>query len=325
MWYSADMQPAGAIQEGFDAAQSRPNPDFRPAQAVDLQETYQVYVLANEHLNRKLGRDTNLEQHTLPTRALAVRSNALRYDPERFWVADFGGRIGGFGLATRRRTLWYLAALHVLPEFQGRGIGTELFRRCLGELGAAGNPTLLTTADSANPVSTGMYFRFGLLPQTAILQLQGQPRTLGKSGVVLRQADLSAAQDEFDRIDKIVLGEIRPEDHHCWAAVPSMIPFLAYERDRVVGYIYVDREGAVGPAAVERPELLPATISAALEVYAAEQSSPVQIRIASDARETLSALFTQGINCITEVRLLLTSRKFGLFDQYLFSGADALI
>jgi GNAT superfamily N-acetyltransferase len=319
------MQPARAIQRGFAGAQSRANPEFRLAKAADLQETYKVYVAANEYLNRHLGRDTNLEKHTFPIRALAVRSNALRYDPNSFWVAGFGDRIGGFGLATRRRTLWYLAALHVLPEFQGQGIGTQLLRRCLGEFDSGDSPTLLTTSDSANPVSTGMYLRFGLLPQTAILQLQGQPRSLGKKGVVLRQADPSAAQDEFDRVDKIVLGEIRPEDHHCWATVPSMIPFLAYERDRVVGYIYVDREGAVGPAAVERPELLPATISAALEIYAAEQSAPVQIRIASDARETLNVLFTHEINCITEVRLLLTSRKFGLFDQYLFSGADALI
>jgi GNAT superfamily N-acetyltransferase len=324
MWYSAGMNPAGAVEKGLAAAESRPNPNFRLANAADLHETYKVYVIANEHLNRHLGRNANLEKHTLPARALAVRSNALRYDPNRFWVADFGDRIGGFGLATRRRTLWYLAALHVLPEFQGQGIGTQLVRRCLGEFDAGDSPILLTTSDSANPVSTGMYFRFGLLPQTAILQLQGQPRSLGKKGVLLRQADLASVQNGFDRIDKIVLGEIRPEDHYCWSTVPSIIPYLAYERDRIVGYIYIDREGAIGPAAVERPELLLPTISAALETCAADQSAPMQIRIASDARETLSALFAHGINCVTEVRLLLTSRKFGLFDQYLFSGADAL-
>ena len=324
MWYSARMQPTLAAERGFAVSESRPNAEFRLANDADLQETYQVYVIANEHLNRNLGRHTDLQKHTLPARALAVRANALRFDPGRFWVAEIGGKIGGFGLATRRRTLWYLAALHVLPEFQGQGIGTRLVQRCLGEFDPGDSPRLLTTSDSANPVSTGMYLRLGLLPQTTIIQLQGQPRTLGKRGIVLRQADPSLVQAGFDRIDEIVLGEVRPEDHHCWATVPSMIPYLAYEGDRIVGYIYVDREGAVGPAAVERPELLPSTISAALETYAAGQSTPVQMRIASDARETLSALFTHGISCITEVRLLLTSRKFGLFDQYLFSGADAL-
>jgi hypothetical protein len=48
------------------------------------------------------------------------------------------------------------------------------------------------------------------------------------------------------------------------------------------------------------------------------------MRVPIDARETLNVLFSHGINCVTEVRLLLTSRKFGFFDRYLFSGADAL-
>jgi len=317
------MQPPGIVEKP-SGSDSRPSPEFRLANAADVPDTYHIYVVANEHLNRNLGRQDDLEKHTLPTRAIAVRSNALRYDPDRFWVADFGGKIGAFGLATRRRTLWYLAALHVLPEFQGQGVGTELVRRCLGGLPPGDSPTLLTTSDSANPVSTGMYFRFGLVPQTSIIQLQGSPRSLGMKGIVLRPAHHADAQKSFDSIDRIVLGEIRPEDHACWATVPSIVPYLAYERDRVVGYAYIDRDGAIGPVATERPELLPSAISAALETYAAEQSNPVQMRIPVDARETLSALFSHDVNCITEVRLLLTSRKFGLFDRYLFSGADAL-
>lgn len=317
------MPPAETTNSGF-AANPRLKPKFRLANAQDLQETYMVYVVANEHLNRQLGRASDLEKHTLPTRALAVRSNALRFDQQRFWVADFGGRIGGFGLATRRRTLWYLAALHVLPEFQGHGIGSELVRRCLGSFDPGESPTMLTTSDSANPISTGIYCRLGLLPQTTIIQVQGLPRSLGLKHVSLRRAGGAAVQESLDQVDKIVLGETRPEDHQCWSTVSSMTPYLAFEKDRMVGYIYVDREGALGPAAVERPELLPGTISAALETCAADQSAPVQIRVPSDARETLGALFSHGINCITEVRLLLTSRRFGLFDRYLFSGADAL-
>lgn len=312
------------IPENGAPAIPPPRPEFRLAEATDIQETYSIYVAANEHLNRNLGRRPELEKHTLPTRALAVRANALRHDPGSFWIASFGEKTGGFGLATRRRTLWYLAALHVLPEFQGQGVGTELVRRCMGEFPAGDSPTLLTTSDSANPVSTGMYFRFGLLPQTSIIQLQGKPRSFGSQQIVLRPASGTTVQDYFAHADRIVLGEIRPEDHECWATVPSMMPYLAYENDRVVGYVYIDREGAIGPAALERPELLPPALSAALDAYAAGQSNPVQVRVPSDARETLSALFSHGFNCVTEVRLLLTSRKFGWFDRYLFSGADAL-
>ncbi len=208
---------------------------------------------------------------------------------------------------------------------RGKASVRSLFGAALASSDAGDSPTMLTTSDSANPVSTGMYLRLGLLPQTTIIQVQGQPRLLGQGNVVLRPADGPSAQESFDHVDQIALGEIRPEDHQCWATVSSMVPYQVFEKDRMVGYIYVDREGALGPAAVERPELLPSTISAALETYAVGQSAPVQIRISSDARETLRELFSHGINCITEVRLLLTSRTFGLFDRYLFSGADALI
>lgn len=323
MCHSSDVQSTHKGAPEF-ATGSRPEPHFRLANEDDLRATYRVYVVANEELNLRLGRPSELEKHTLPTRALAVRANAVRHDPNRFWVAEFDGRIGGFGLATRRRTLWYLAALHVLPEFQGQGIGKELVRRCLGELAPGDSPTLLTTSDSANPVSTGMYLRMGLLPQTAIVQVEGIPRKLGLNNLTLHPGDTPNAPEYFDRIDREVLGEVRPEDHQCWATIASMVPYFVYERDRLVGYIYADREGALGPAAVQRPELLAGTISAALKTYSAEHSAPVQMRIASDARETLGVLFSHGIDHITEVRLLLTSRKFGLFDRYLFSGADAL-
>ena len=312
-------------QHGLAAEHARTRPEFRLATEADLENTYKVYLNANQDLNRRIGRSVDLEKHTLPTRALAVRRNALRYDAERFWIAEFGKSIGGFGLAIRRRSFWYLAALHVLPEFQGCGVGSELVRRCLGDLqGSDRKIPLLTTSDSANLASTGLYLRFGLLPQTSIMQLQGLPRSLGQNSVALRRVDSTICQDAFDQIDQIVLGEIRPEDHQCWASVPSIVPYLAYGRDRIVGYIYIDRDGALGPAAVERPEFLAPIVSAALETYAADHSTEVQIRIASSARDCLGTLFTAGFNSVTEVRLLLTSREFGRFDQYLFSGADAL-
>lgn len=321
---NSSPKPQGHTAE-FPRLQAR----LRLATEADIEPTFQIYLAANQDLNRRIGRKSDLEKHTLPTRALAVRRNALRYDPELFWIAEFGREngdcIGGFGLAIQRRSFWYLAALHVLPEFQGCGVGSALVRRCLGELDASDRPMpLLTTSDSANFASTGLYFRFGLFPQTSILQLQGWPRSLGQSGVTLRPTNHAMGQDAFDRLDQIVLGGIRPEDHQCWAMVPSLIPYLAYQQDRMVGYIYIDGDGALGPAAVERPELLSSTLSAAFESYAADHSNQLQIRIATSARECLGTLFSVGFSCITEIRLLLTSCEFGRFDQYLFSGADAL-
>ena len=317
------MQNLRSQRPGIDASPEAQT-HYRLVAEADLRETYQVYVKANQALNRRLGREADLEKHTLPARALAVRANGLRYDRERFWIAEIGNSIVGFGLAIRRRSFWYLAAMHVLPEFQGRGIGSALYKRCLGDLTPDGPITLLTTSDSANSTSTGMYLRFGLLPQTGVIQVEGVPRPFGQKEVELRRTDSTVAEAAFGQFDRSVLGEIRPEDHQCWATIPTIVPYLVYARDRLIGYIYIDREGALGPAAVERPELLQPTILAALESYAVNQSTTVQLRIPSVARDCLGALFSCGFARVTETRLLLTSNEFGQMDRYLFSGADAL-
>lgn len=311
---------------GMTAKTIRIQPQLRLATEADIEPTFQVYIAANQDLNSRVGRHADLTKHTLPTRALAVRRNALRCDPERFWIAEFGNTICGFGLAICRPSFWYLAALHVLPEFQGCGVGRSLVRQCLGQTdGSKRQIPLLTTSDSANLASTGLYLRFGLMPQTSIIQLQGMPRPFGQSAITLRRAEALVHQEAFDRCDQIVLGGIRPEDHQCWAMVPSMVPYLAYNQDRVIGYIYIDGEGALGPAAVEQPEFLAPTISAAFETFARDHSNEVQIRIPSTARKCLHSLFSAGFSSVTEIRLLLTSCNFGRFDRYLFSGADALL
>ena len=300
-------------------------PRLRLATEADLEETFRIYLAANRDLNHRLGRNVDIESHSLPARAMAVRRNALLYDQERFWVAEFEGTISGFGLAIRRRSLWYLAALHVLPQFQGRGFGSKLLRSCLGDPGNGNLPqSLLCISDAANMISTGLYGRFGMFPQSIIIQLQGAPRSLRKTGVTLCRADPRVDQHSFDTIDQLVLGETRPEDHVCWSSVPSLVPYLVHERDQVSGYIYIDRDGALGPAAVKRPELLLPAISAGLTTQDAGHSSVMRIRIPGAARESLAALLSAGFKFDTGINLFLTSREFGRLDQYLFSGADAL-
>jgi hypothetical protein len=249
-----------------------------------------------------------------------VRRSGLQFDPDRFWVAEYGRALIGFGLAIRRRSLWYLAALHILPEHQSHGIGGELLRRCLGDPNTL-PPSLLTISESINLVSTALYARWGMFPQVAIVQLEGTPVSLGSGHLTLR---LAVSPAELDRFDLRVLGEIRPEDHQCWRSVDGVEPYLVLEGNHTVGYIYVDSAGALGPAAVERSDLLCPTISAALEMLQAKASRVARLRLPGTARETFAALLSAGFRIDTGVNLFLTSRQFGHLDQYLFSGADAL-
>ncbi len=61
MCYSSEMQPADFAETAF-APGAPPKPEFRLASRADVEETYKVYVIANEELNRQLGRHSDLEE-----------------------------------------------------------------------------------------------------------------------------------------------------------------------------------------------------------------------------------------------------------------------
>ncbi|MGW6913995.1 GNAT family N-acetyltransferase [Kitasatospora sp. NPDC054939] len=60
----------------------------------------------------------------------AARTRHLvRTDPQGCWLAERGGAPVGAVLALRREGVWVLALLAVVPEAQGRGVGTLLLER----------------------------------------------------------------------------------------------------------------------------------------------------------------------------------------------------
>src|ERR687884_33838 len=105
-----------------DAAVDQPpmtgNVLFRLASRDDLEATYEVFVAAANELHARTGRPPVDDTPQRRGWALPFRRHALAHDPARFWVAEAGDLIVGFGIAMLRDHLWYLAALHVLPEYQ---------------------------------------------------------------------------------------------------------------------------------------------------------------------------------------------------------------
>ena len=94
-------------------------PELRLATEADIEETFQVYLRANEDLNRRIGRVATLRNIRCPP-GRSPFAGARFATIRAFLDCGIDGTIGGFGLAIRRRSFWYLAALHVLPEFQGQ-------------------------------------------------------------------------------------------------------------------------------------------------------------------------------------------------------------
>ena len=246
-------------------------------------------------------------------------ASALRHDPDGFWVAEADGALVGFGIAVQREHVWYLAALHIRPAYQSRGIGAEIIRR---QLAAARPGSLLTVgADARNPVSNALYGRFGMFPETPLVEVSGVPWS-SDTGILRPGAP---APDELAAIDRAVLGVARPEDHAFWGSVPGLHAFAVMRGDRPVGYAYVQADGAIGPIAVLDPADLGDAVEASIGVAAELGATSARVRIPGAARGAIERMLDHGWRYGDGVTLVLTSAPWGRWDRYVTSGADALL
>jgi GNAT superfamily N-acetyltransferase len=292
---------------------------FRHATADDFHATYDIFIEAANDLARTRGWTPVDRPTSPPERFLAFRASAIRHDPERFWVAEADGDMVGFGIAVQREHTWYLAALHVRPAYQARGVGAEVVRRCL----AAARPDslLIVGADARNPVSNALYGRFGMYPETPLVELSG-PAEPGSTAVLLAGPPTAA---ELDRFDRASLGMTRPQDHAFWSSVSSLRAYSVLRENRTVGYAYVQADGAIGPIAVLDPEDLASAVEASIAAAARLGAASARIRIPGVARPTIARLLARGWRYGDAVTLVLTSAPWGRWDRYVTSGADALL
>jgi ribosomal protein S18 acetylase RimI-like enzyme len=298
---------------------------FRRATHDDSRPTYGIMIEATDDLARTRGWAQAARPATPPDRFLAFRASVLRHDPDGFWVAEADGDLVGFGIAVQRDTVWYLAALHIRPAYQSRGIGAELVRRAL----AAARPASLLTvgADARNPMSNALYGRFGMFPETPLVELSGA--TWASDTGILRPG--APPSVDLASIDQTVLGMTRPQDHAFWGAVPGLHAF-AVVGDRsvvgdrgVVGYAYVQGDGAIGPIAVLDPADLALAVEASIGVAYGLGATTARVRIPGAARDAVGLLLARGWRYGDGVTLVLTSAPWGRWDRYVTSGADALL
>ena len=292
---------------------------YRRATPEDSRTTYDVFRDTAGHLAKTRGWAAMQRPADPPERFLAFRASVLRHDPGGFWVAEADGDLVGFGIAVQREHVWYLAALHVRPAYQSKGVGAEIIRRAL----AAAKPDSLLTvgADARNPVSNALYGRFGMFPHMALLELSG-PATPGATDI-LRPGAPDAG--DLDAIDRATLGVARPEDHEFWASVSSLHAYAVVRDGRSVGYAYVQADGAIGAIAVLAPADLAPTLDASIAVAADIGAATARVRIPGVAREAIAGLLARGWRYGDAVTLVLTSAPWGQWDRYVTSGADALL
>lgn len=106
----------------------------------------------------------------LRARVEKVPSQAAYYEGqiplgERYVVAEAGNAIVGFAVCEASRNEDYptdgeIQAIYVLKGFQGKGIGRDLFARCIEKLRRAGFDHMILNCLDSNP-SIGFYEKMG--------------------------------------------------------------------------------------------------------------------------------------------------------------------
>ncbi len=269
---------------------------LRPVEPADLPACVEVFFAAEDelydrrglpHLPRNPGSLERLFEHITGT------------NTGRAWVADEGGRVVAFAMATQRDRFWFLSFLFVHPEFQGRGVGRSLLERCLPPPGSA--DCLGTCVEAIQPVSTGLYAAFGMVPQVPIYTLIGKARVALPglpSDVSLVAFDDLAGRDHatlaetVDRIDRDTFGFVRSADHRAWR-VWERQGFLATREGGAVGYGNVQSAGRVGPVSVVEPSLLLPFVGELMSRV--EPIDAWQVLVPGTATATMIALLRSGL------------------------------
>lgn len=214
-------------------------------------------------------------------------ANVAFGDGGRGWVAGPSGAAPqGFGIAIEREATWFLSFLFIDPGVQASGVGRALLQRLLptpGSPAAAPGALHHTVVDALQPISTGLYATFGLLPRLPIYALLGQPRDGAlpalPAGLVatpyrarpegtkmlveppVGAADLpSDLLTELDGIDRHVLGWRRRADHRRFLGDGRLLVRYHTREGAALGYGYAHDSGRAGPVALREPALLPAVL-----------------------------------------------------------------
>jgi ribosomal protein S18 acetylase RimI-like enzyme len=341
---------------------------YRPGNDDDLDACIGVWRAAVDAYQAPIGQPP-LPEETGPLRRHMVHMTTT--DPDRFWVAESaeageagvsmqpaepqggraatghkapGGRILGFSVATIRDGLWYLGMLFVLPEAQGRGIGTALLDRaqagcdappggpavpCPGAPLGSGIHTWGMATDTAQPISNALYARRGMTPRLPVWRLVGEPHRwsalppLPSSLEAVPFEAIAANGHEGPRrlteavnaVDRAVLGITHPADHE-YLRRDGRAGFLVREREgRVLGYVYGSGVGRLGPVAAHDPALLPSLLGVAIR--SVPSFGAVAAWVPGTADAALRGLLEAGLRLDRFPAILCWSRPDHPFERYL--------
>ncbi len=299
---------------------------YRPACAADLERTYEIFVTATNGVRAQRNLPLIPYSGKAPPRSMAFRRQALAYDSQRFWVAESNGTLIGFGVATLRESLWYLAALHVWPGFQNQGIGRRLLQLCLSPDNAPGAQTWIVISDSLNPDSNALYAKHGMYQWVPLLSIDGRVPANVDVPTDFRTERLKADDQqlaELDALDRQVLGVCRRVDHQLWLVQRDLSAYSFHQGGHVVGYAYLSSKGEIGPVAVREHTAMAPVLAICLRQLQEMGVAEASFKIPATCHNGVDYLLRQGFR-YHNILLLDASQPFGRLENYLVSVGDAL-
>jgi GNAT superfamily N-acetyltransferase len=280
--------------------------DLRPTAAEDLPVLHEVFRASIQEL---YGRH-NLPAPEPPTEVfVAQQAHVLRHDPDRCWVAEDRGWIIGFVAAIVRGDDWFLSSLFVQPGNQGVGVGSALLDRAWGT--AARRRTL---TDAIQPVSNGLYARWGMIPATPALHLGGKPTIEAPDGLEPTLPDADALR----LLDGAGYGFDRTVDHAYWGDVGTCTVWL--RGGTPAAYSYVVPGGRIGPIA----GLTGRDAAAGLRAELARSPGETGLVVPGSARDVVATAVEAGLRVVRVPGLLLLSDGVAPPEGLVLSGYTLL-
>lgn len=161
------------------------------------------------------------------------------------WVVEGDDGMAGFAVSYRRDLTWVLATYAVLPELQGRGIGTPLLAAALGHSKGCLRG-MLSASDDPRALRRYRLAGFTLHPQ---LLLRG---TVDRSAIPVVEDVREGSPSDFDLMDSLDR-RLRDAAHGVDHPVLSRLYRLVVtDRSTGSGYAYVDDGRPVLLAATNR-------------------------------------------------------------------------
>ena len=301
--------------------------NYRPAEEDDLYPIHEVLVdsLSQFAVQRALPPVEIDFEESLP-----LWRHFLGAGGKGFLVSEVKKRIAGFCCYIMRGNLWFLSYLAVAPEFQGTGVGRELFELALAE-GRQNSETKVIAAytNASNWPSISLYTRNGIYPRTPVLRLEGSISDLCEPMQELEPLPGAVASlneetiNLIDGIDREVRQFTRDIDHRFWLGARGMRCFVFTQQEQPVGYAYVSDDGTIGPLAASHPSDVTKMLCYCLDRLSSEGVDKFVVRVPGENREALSLLYDRGFK-LQDLSLVMSSVPFGHWENYIISRPSLL-